>query len=175
MTKFIIFGQDKSLFALALGSVREVLFFNQQLITPVPNTLPFLLGITNLRGEIIAVMDFGHFIGIKDRGLSGRLKILPPHQPGTVDWHSPDCRILVVEAPDPNDVRLLPMRMGLAVSFVEGVVHLNTDRIVSAQEVSEELAPFLRGLYEDRGRLLMIVDIEAISLTRDRWVSPIVV
>lgn len=157
MLKFVLFGQDKSLFALALTSVREVLFFYQQPITPVPNTLPFLLGLTNLRGEIIAVMDFGRFIGIQ-----------------AVDSHSPDCRILVVEAPDPNDAKLSQMRIGLAVSFVEGVVNLNPDRIVSAQEVSEQLAPLLRGLYSDRDRLLMILDIEAISLTRERWISPTV-
>jgi chemotaxis signal transduction protein len=60
------------------------------------------------------------------------------------------------------------MRMGLAVSHVEGVLSLDPDQIVSAAEVSEELAPFLRGLYDCQGRLLMIVDVEAIAHS-DRW------
>lgn len=146
--KFLLFGQDKSLFAIALLCVREVLVFHQQAITPVPNTQPSLLGLTNLRGEILAVLDFGRSIGISP-----------------VDWHSEEGRILVVEAPDRNDVRLTPMRMGLAVSFVEGVQSLNLDRIVSAREVNEQLAPLLRGLYDRQGRLLMIVDAEAITTT----------
>lgn len=149
--QFVLFGQDQSLFALDLLSVREVLLLGTQPITPVPNTLPFLLGLTNLRGEILAVADFGRFIGSE-----------------AVDRHQPQSRILIVEAPDPRDVTLPTMRMGLAVSFVEGVLSLSVDQIISAAEVSEELAPFLRGLYDHQGRLLMIVDVEAIAHS-DRW------
>ncbi|HEY9850651.1 MAG TPA: chemotaxis protein CheW [Leptolyngbyaceae cyanobacterium] len=146
--KFVLFGQDKSLFALDLMAVREVLVLHQQAITPVPNIVPFWLGLTNLRGEILAVGDFGRL-----------LNVTPVHRDAS------ESRILIVETPDPNDMRLSSMRMGLAVSFVEGVVPLNTEQIVSAVDVSEELAPFLRGLYDYQGRLLMILDIEAISLT----------
>ena len=149
--QFLLFGQDKSLFAIELRSVREVSEVSEQLITPVPNTLPFLLGLTNLRGEILAVADFGRFTGAEP-----------------VDLRQAQSRILVVEAPDPRDVKLPLIRMGLAVSHVEGVLTINTDEIVSAAEVSEELAPFLRGLYDCQGRLLMIVDVEAIAHS-DRW------
>ncbi|MBD0342814.1 MAG: chemotaxis protein CheW, partial [Microcoleus sp. Co-bin12] len=82
--------------------------------------------------------------------------------------YHPSSRILVVEAPDPRDVRLSRMRMGLAVSRVEGVLPLNPDRIVSALDVNPELAPFLKGLYNSQGRLLMIVDVEAIAHS-ERW------
>ncbi len=131
--------------------MREVLSLKEQPISPVPNTLPFLLGLTNLRGEILAAADFGVFAGIE-----------------SVDIYHPSSRILVVEAPDPRDVRLSRMRMGLAVSRVEGVLPLNPDRIVSALDVSPELAPFLKGLYNSQGRLLMIVDVEAIAHS-ERW------
>jgi len=127
MNRFVVFGQDKSWFALQLTGVREVLVFSEQRITPVPNTQPFLLGLTNLRGEILAVADFGSFIGTE-----------------SIDWPQEESRILVCEIPDSQDVKLPPMRMGLAVSRVEGVLNLNHDKIVSAAEVSEELAPFLR-------------------------------
>jgi purine-binding chemotaxis protein CheW len=149
--QFLIFGQGGSLFAIELDAVREVLSLNEQPISPVPNTLPFLLGLTNLRGEILAAADFGRFAGIEP-----------------VDTHHPSSRILVVEAPDPRDVRLSRMRMGLAVSRVEGVLSLNPDRTVSAIDVSPDLAPFLKGLYNSDGRLLMIVDVEAIAHS-ERW------
>jgi len=149
--QFLLFGQGGSLFGIELEAVREVLSLKEQPISPVPNTLPFLLGLTNLRGEILAAADFGVFAGIE-----------------SVDIYHPSSRILVVEAPDPRDVRLSRMRMGLAVSRVEGVLPLNPDRIVSALDVSPELAPFLKGLYNSEGRLLMIVDVEAIAHS-ERW------
>ncbi|MEG4292443.1 chemotaxis protein CheW [Microcoleus sp. C2C3] len=149
--QFLLFGQGGSLFGIELEAVREVLSLKEQPISPVPNTLPFLLGLTNLRGEILAAADFGVFAGIE-----------------SVDIYHPSSRILVVEAPDPRDVRLSRMRMGLAVSRVEGVLPLNPDRIVSALDVSPELAPFLKGLYNSQGRLLMIVDVEAIAHS-ERW------
>lgn len=144
--QFLIYGQDKSLFALDLGSVREVLVLADRPVTPVPNTEPFLLGLTNLRGEIIAVADFGRFMGAEP-----------------VNHQQRESRIAIVEAPNPHDITFPPIRMGLAVDFVEGVLYLNPDKIVSAEEVSEEIAPFLRGLYDCDGRLLMIVDVEAIA------------
>lgn len=149
--QFLLFGQGVSLFGIELEAVREVLSLKEQPISPVPNTLPFLLGLTNLRGEILAAADFGVFVGIE-----------------SVDIYHPSSRILVVEAPDPRDVRLSRMRMGLAVSRVEGVLPLNPDRIVSALDVSPELASFLKGLYNSQGRLLMIVDVEAIAHS-ERW------
>jgi purine-binding chemotaxis protein CheW len=151
MDKFIVFAQNQSLFAIDLTTVREVLFLSEQQITPVPNTLPFLLGLTNLRGEILAVADFGRSIGTESTHRS-----------------HPQSRILVLEAPDPRDVKLPLMRVGLAVSSVEGVQSINSENIVSAEEVSAELAPLLRGLYNLQGRLLMIVDVEAIA-NSDRW------
>jgi len=151
MDKFIVFAQNQSLFAIDLTTVREVLFLSEQQITPVPNTLPFLLGLTNLRGEILAVADFGRSIGTESTNRS-----------------HPQSRILVLEAPDPRDVKLPVMKVGLAVSGVEGVQAINAENIVSAEEVSAELAPLLRGLYNLQGRLLMIVDVEAIA-NSDRW------
>ncbi len=150
--QFVLFGQERSLFAVEITSVCEVLFLSQQPITPIPNTMPFLLGLSNLRGEILAVVDFGR--------LSGGIP---------VDRNATKSRILVVEALHPQDVTLPLIRLGLAVSSVEGVLSLNPDQIGSAAEVSAEIAPFLRGLYHDQERLLMIIDIEAITHIRERW------
>ncbi|MEZ2226983.1 chemotaxis protein CheW [Microcoleus sp.] len=149
--QFLVFAQADSLFGVELETVREVLSLKEQPISPVPNTQSFLLGLTNLRGEILATADFGKFTGI-----------------APVDTHHSSSRILVVEAPDPRDLRLSKMRIGLAVSRVEGVLPLNPDRIVSAIDVSSDLAPFLKGLYNCDGRLLMIVDVEAIAHS-ERW------
>ncbi len=149
--QYLLFGQGDSLFAVELGTVREVLSLRDQPISPVPNTQPFLLGLTNLRGEILPVADFGSFLAI-DR----------------VDSQHFQSRILVVEASEHRDAKLPLMRIGLAVSRVEGVLPLNPDQIVSAVEVSPDLALVLKGLYNCDQRLLMILDVEAIAHS-DRW------
>jgi chemotaxis signal transduction protein len=149
--QYVLFAQQNSVFAVDLMGVKEVLPSKEQAITSVPNTLPFLLGLTNLRGEILAVADFGKFINAEG-----------------VDRFAENTRILVVEAPNPDDVKLPMMRLCLAVSRVEGVVPLDPDEIVSAAETSEELVPFLRGLYNYQGRLGMVLDVEEIA-NSERW------
>lgn len=144
--QFLLFSQAKSVFALDIRSVREALSLEEQSVTPVPNSPTFLLGLTNLRGEILPVADFGRFINNEE-----------------VNRSLPDNRILVVESPNPNDVKLPPIPIGLAVDKIEGVLYLEPDKIVSAEEVDEDIAPLLRGLYDYQGRLLLIVDVEAIA------------
>lgn len=148
---FLLFQQQKTDCAVDLMTVREVLALNHQPINPIPNTPPFVLGLTNLRGDILAVADLGFFIGTEAR----------------VDWHSLTSRLLIVEAPS-QDGSSPKIRLGLAVSQVEGVVSLHPDHIVSAMDVKEEIAPLLRGLYHKEDRLLMILDIEAIAHS-NRW------
>jgi purine-binding chemotaxis protein CheW len=144
--QFLLFGQKESLFGVDLLSVREVLFLGQQPIAPVPNTRHFVLGLTNLRGEILAVADFGRFLRTE-----------------AVDRHSVHSRILILESRDPRDVNGAMIRLGLAVSRVQGVIAVNLDRMVSSMDVGEELAPFLRGLYDWNGQLVMMLDVEAIA------------
>ncbi|HLP91551.1 MAG TPA: chemotaxis protein CheW [Nostocaceae cyanobacterium] len=144
--QFLVYSQDASSFAVDLMMVREVLAPMEQLISPVPNTPNFLLGLMNLRGEILAVADFGQFIHLSPTDLN----------------HS-DSRILVLETTNPQNPRALPLCLGLAVSKVQGVLSLYPDLVISAVEVSAELVPYLQGLYDCDGRLLMILDVEAIS------------
>lgn len=149
--QYLVFRQERSRFALSLVSVREVLRLNDQPITPLPNTVSFVLGLTNLRGEILAIADFGRLIGAE-----------------AVDRLHENSRILILEIPNPDDIKQSVLRMGLAVSEVEGVWQIPSEQIRSASEVDEELIPFLRGLYDDQGHLLMIVDVEAIAHS-ERW------
>lgn len=149
--QFVIFRQHQSCFAIALTSVREVLRFSDQRLTPVPNSPNFVLGLTNLRGEILAVADFGTFLG------------LTPLDPNHADG-----RILVVEAANLQDSNRSLIALGLAVSHVETVVALDPDEIRSAAEASAELVPFLQGLYNHQGHLISVIDIEAIA-TCPRW------
>ncbi len=56
---FLLAGER---FAVETRFVREV--FQAAAVTPVPGAADFLLGVTNLRGEVLAVMDFRQLLGL---------------------------------------------------------------------------------------------------------------
>jgi len=51
-------------------------------LTPVPGTPAFVLGITNLRGEILALFDLRHLLGVTADGITdlGRIVVLGVHR-----------------------------------------------------------------------------------------------
>jgi purine-binding chemotaxis protein CheW len=60
--------------------VREVARLTR--FTPVPGTPPFVLGVTNLRGEILALFDLRTLLGIVAEGVTdlGRIVVLGEHR-----------------------------------------------------------------------------------------------
>ena len=68
-------GSDS--YGLPLGNVREVAPL--QHFTPVPSTPAWLLGLMNLRGEIIAIVDLRHLFDLPGRGLSDLNHVLVLH------------------------------------------------------------------------------------------------
>jgi purine-binding chemotaxis protein CheW len=61
-------------YALDTAFVREVQPLKE--LTPLPGTPPFILGIINLRGQILAVNDLKKFFHLPDRGLSDLNKVI---------------------------------------------------------------------------------------------------
>ncbi len=65
MCKFLTFYIGDEVFSLSLAEVRQVVVISN--ITEVPNTPSHILGIINLGGEIISVMDIRGYLGLKKR------------------------------------------------------------------------------------------------------------
>jgi purine-binding chemotaxis protein CheW len=55
-------------YGIETAAVREVLPL--QALTPLPGTPPFVLGIINVRGEILSVLDLKKFFDLPERGLT---------------------------------------------------------------------------------------------------------
>jgi purine-binding chemotaxis protein CheW len=60
--EIVIFALGAERYAVETRFIREVVPL--PMCTPVPGAPDFLLGIINLRGEILAVMDLRHFLGL---------------------------------------------------------------------------------------------------------------
>jgi purine-binding chemotaxis protein CheW len=61
-------------YALELPYLREVAQLTS--ITPVPGAPDFVMGVTNLRGEILSVFDLRKLLGVKPTGLSDMARLL---------------------------------------------------------------------------------------------------
>ena len=61
-------------YALETSLVREVHPLKE--LTPLPCTPPFILGIINLRGQILAVIDLKRFFNLPEKGLSDLDKVI---------------------------------------------------------------------------------------------------
>ncbi len=61
--KFMAFGLGCEEYAIAVEAVREIVAFTEA--TRVPRSEDYLLGVTNLRGRVIPVVDLGLRLGTK--------------------------------------------------------------------------------------------------------------
>ena len=61
-------------YAMELCWVRETLPLKD--LTPVPCTPPFVLGLINVRGEIISVINIGKFFDLPEKGLTDLNKVI---------------------------------------------------------------------------------------------------
>ncbi|MBX3009983.1 MAG: purine-binding chemotaxis protein CheW [Caldilineaceae bacterium] len=66
-------------YAVASAYVREIVPL--KMLTPIPCTPAFLLGIVNLHGQIIAVVDLKKFLELPEKGLADTNRLLVLHTP----------------------------------------------------------------------------------------------
>ncbi|QEF98619.1 Chemotaxis protein CheV [Stieleria maiorica] len=96
-----------------------------QSITPIPDTDDFFLGLTNLRGEITAIIDLGSFLG-----LSGETR--RDAQVLVLGTAKPECAILVDELEHVTTIRKQDIRQpsGGLGSVVDLLVGCTADAIM---------------------------------------------
>jgi purine-binding chemotaxis protein CheW len=103
-------------------------------LTPLPCTPPFVLGIVNVRGRILPVLDLKKFFDLPERGLT--------------DLH----RIILVHG---NDIEL-----GLLADVIVGVRSVAADSLQpSLPTLSGIRADYLKGIGERR---LVVLDVDRI-------------
>jgi len=136
----VIFALAGTEYAVPIANVTEI---GQPLdVTPVPNAPDWVLGVTNLRGDIVSVVDMRAFLGMERIG------------------YGQASRMLVAQA------RQEDMATSLIVDRVSGIRYLSVDRISAPTAVIEDqVAPYLRGVYEHDGPLLVVLDFDKLLLS----------
>lgn len=129
--KFVTFVLGNETYAVHASKVNEVLRHTD--ITPVPGSPSFVLGIINLRGDVLTVIDTREVFGLEPEEIS-------PHS-----------RIVVVELED--------YAVGALVDKVAEVVDLHETSIEPAPNTGNEQATmFMQGVYHYENELLVLVD-----------------
>lgn len=134
MQQYCTFVLDGHLFGIPVDTVQEVL--REQALTPVPLAAPEVVGLVNLRGQIVTTLDL-------------RRRLLLPPRP---DPERPVC--VVVRTVDGGAVSLVVDRIGDVIE----------PRAGSVEPPPETLDPAVRGLVAGvcklDGRLLLLLDTE---------------
>lgn len=136
----VLFDLAGAEYAVSIANVIEI--GRPPDVTPVPNVPDWVLGVANLRGEVISMVDLRTFLGMD----------------GTS--YGQASRMLVARASEEN------VTTGLIVDRVSGIRYLSVDRIVTPGALIEgRVAPYLRGVYEHDGRLLVVLNMERLLLS----------
>jgi purine-binding chemotaxis protein CheW len=112
-------------------------------ITMVPQVPVWMRGVTNVRGDIVSVIDMRSFLGLE------------PHLPASA-------RLLVVRLLDE------PFVTGLIVDSVDRIVTVQTNTIKTpASPLEGPLAPYLSGVCEVGDRLVAVLDVDRLLRSTD--------
>jgi purine-binding chemotaxis protein CheW len=132
----VVFNLGEEEFGVNISEVREIIRMEQ--ITKIPNSSPYILGVINLRGGIIVVIDLAMKLG------------LPSKQADK------NTRIIVVEVGD-NTV-------GMVVDSATEVLRLSGDQIEDAPEIITEKidADYIEGVGILGERLLILLDLSKV-------------
>jgi purine-binding chemotaxis protein CheW len=139
--EFLAFALSDEIYAMGIEQVREIVKVPS--ITEVPRAPKELLGVMNLRGEVLPVYD------VRARLLL-QSEVTPVRGPSDVAKGS---RVVLVKS-DQGDA-------GILVDSVQGVVRLLPSLIESAPSGATE-RPYLSGISKRGERLFILLDVEKV-------------
>lgn len=106
-------------YALETSFVREVCPLKE--FTPLPCTPPFVLGIINVRGQILAVIDLKRFFNLPEKGLSDLNKVIILRRGRLEVGLLADAVTGVRPVPLPELQTSLPTLEGLSPDYLKGI------------------------------------------------------
>lgn len=139
--QWVTFHLEGEKYGIKVMQVQEVLRMTE--IAPVPGAPHYVLGIINLRGNVVTVIDTRRRFGLPD-----------------VD-NNDETRIVIVEAN--NNV------VGILVDSVAEVVDLKMSEIEIAPNVgNDESSKYIQGVSSRDDELLILVDVDKL-LSEEEW------
>jgi len=137
LQQYLSFQMADQEYAVDILRVQEIREWST--VTPVPNTAPYVLGVMNLRGAVVPVIDLRLRMGLPARARTPHTVIIVIH----------------VHAADHEQL------MGVMVDAVAEVYDLEPSQITPPPEVSARgLEEYVRGLVSMDGSMLTLLDFD---------------
>lgn len=141
IVQWVTFHLENEKYGIKVMQVQEVLRMTE--IAPVPGAPHYVIGIINLRGSVVTVIDTRRRFGLAD-----------------VE-NDDETRIVIVEAN--NNV------VGILVDSVAEVVDLKISEIETAPNVgNDESSKYIQGVSSRENELLILVDVNKL-LSEEEW------
>ena len=143
--QFFLFYISQQVYALEALYVSEIVEY--QTYTKVPNLSPFILGVTNIRGHIIGVLDFAQRCGLDKNELTHKSSFV------VLKYKEQDIALLIDEIYEVDgfseEMRQASPEFGTAIEsrFINNIVTyrdkniflLNIEELLNMQELSTEV------------------------------------
>jgi len=150
--QYIIFTLAGTHYAAPIANISEVGSLTNY--TFVPNVPPWLVGVTNLRGDILSVVDLAAFLELESP------------QAIKTEWGNPitttEQEMLIVHLSQNRS----QLTVGLLVDAVQHIRYFNLNRITAPTiTITNSVKPYLRGIYADNGEILVVLDFDKLLLS----------
>ena len=142
---YLTFALGEEKFAIPVDHVQEVVEFGQ--VTKVPNAPSYMLGIINLRGRVLPLLDTKLKLGLSATTLTSK------------------CRIMILDILTADDKSF---QIGAMVDFAREVIEIDNSEIQEAPEFEDlrTTAP-ITGIVNHQGDITMIMDITKVFSMND--------
>src|SRR5574344_3129256 len=141
LLQWVTFRLEDETYGINVMQVQEVLRYSE--IAPVPGAPSYVLGIINLRGNVVTVIDTRQRFGLPSAEVTDNTRI-------------------VITNVDKQVV-------GILVDSVAEVVYLRQSEIETAPSVgNDESAKFIQGVCNKNGELLILVELDKM-MSEEEW------
>ncbi|RPJ05579.1 MAG: purine-binding chemotaxis protein CheW, partial [Deltaproteobacteria bacterium] len=139
--QLLVFALGEIEFAVPVEHTTEIGMVPE--LTRLPHVPEWLLGITNLRGDIVSVVDMKNFLGM-----------------GPFDFTGND-RIILLRSLQED------ICTAVIVNRIAGMQYVAEEDISRPDAGHQSTEPHIRGVFEMDGRSIAILDIESLLLSDD--------
>ncbi|MDG4867311.1 chemotaxis protein CheW [Guyparkeria sp. 1SP6A2] len=137
LSRWVSFTVDEETYALNVLDVQEVL--RDAEITPIPGAPDSILGIINLRGNVVTVVDARIFFGLEEKK------------------YDENSRVMVIEVASGEIVGLVVDSVAEVIAFPESVVDQ------AMMSVNDDRARHILGIVPQDEKLIILVDMKSLS------------
>jgi len=138
--RFLEFSLGQEDYAIPLLSVREVISIPET--TPIPKAPPHFLGIMNLRGQVISVVDLRTKLKIKPKG------------------NNQEESVIIVD--------INGMNLGIVVDSINKVLAFTQDQVNEVPEIETQVnAEYIQGVFRKEDSLTVLLDVAKVLDLKD--------